>query len=68
MQNIFVDHIAPIVDPEVGFVSWDEFIERMYCEKDNLQLLCKACHDLKSSDERTTAVERRRKEKLNGPE
>lgn len=65
VQNIFVDHIDPIVDPEVGFVSWDTFIERMFCEVDNLQLLCKGCHDIKSASEREVAVARRRKEKLN---
>lgn len=63
VQNIFVDHVDPIVDPEVGFVSWDTMIERMYCEAENLQLLCKACHDNKSAEERAIAVERRRKEK-----
>lgn len=59
-KNVFVDHIEPIVDPEVGFTTWDEFIERMFCEKDNLQLLCKSCHDKKSSIEREIAVERRK--------
>lgn len=63
VQNIFVDHIDPIVDPEIGFESWDVFIEKMYCEKDKLQLLCKACHDLKTADERAIAVARRRKER-----
>lgn len=63
VQNIFVDHIDPVVDPEVGFTTWDDFISKMYCEKDNLQLLCKACHDIKSAEERTIAVERRRNEK-----
>lgn len=65
IQNIFVDHIDPVVDPSVGFTTWDEYISKMYCEKVNLQLLCKSCHDAKSSDERAIAVERRRKEKNN---
>lgn len=62
-QNVFVDHILPIVDPAIGFTTWDEYIERMFCEKENLQLLCKSCHDIKSDEERKIAVERRRKEK-----
>lgn len=66
VQNIFVDHIEPIVDPEKGFENWDEFIERMFCEEENLQLLCKACHDEKSTKERAIATERRKKEKENG--
>lgn len=63
MKNIFVDHIEPIVDPAVGFVSWDECIRRMFCDSDNLQLLCKACHSEKSQEEIEVAKERRRRTK-----
>lgn len=63
VNNIFVDHIVPIVDPSVGWTNWDDVIEGMFSEKDNLQLLCKACHDVKTKEERDIAVERRRKEK-----
>lgn len=63
VQNVFVDHIEPVVDPAIGFTSWDDYIERMFCEQDNLQVLCKSCHDKKSAEERTIGVERRRKEK-----
>lgn len=49
-KNVFVDHIEPIV-PVTGWVSWDSCIERMFCEADNLQLLCKKCHDSKSKEE-----------------
>lgn len=63
VKNIFVDHINPIVDPSVGWVSWDAFIEGLFSEKDNLQLLCKSCHDEKTEEERDIAVARRRKEK-----
>lgn len=66
VQNVFVDHIEPIVDPDEGFVSFDQFIDRMFCEEDNLQLLCGECHDKKSLDERQRAAERRKKEKDNG--
>tara|TARA_R110000868_G_scaffold385140_1_gene652888 strand:- start:771 stop:1160 length:390 start_codon:yes stop_codon:yes gene_type:complete len=47
-----VDHINPAVDPAVGFTSWDEFINRLFCEADNLQAICKGCHKEKSSLER----------------
>ena len=63
VKNIFVDHIEPIVDPEVGFVDWDTFIERLFCEEDNLQLLCGFCHDQKTLKERETATARRQQEK-----
>lgn len=51
-KNVFVDHKEPVVDPEEGFVSWDVYIERMFCEESNLQVLCKDCHDRKSAEER----------------
>lgn len=56
-----VDHIKPVVDPEVGFEGWDRFIETLFCEKDNLQVLCKGCHDEKTTSEKAIANERRRK-------
>lgn len=58
-QNIFVDHIEPIIDPAVGFTTWDDCIQRMFCEKDNLQILCKDCHDIKSEQEKEIAKVRR---------
>jgi len=54
-NNVFVDHIVPIIDPKVGFVDWNTVIERMFCEKENLQVLCKSCHERKSNDERAIA-------------
>lgn len=63
IKNIYVDHIDPIIDPSVGFVSWDETIDRMFCDSSNLQLLCGACHKLKSQEEIDIAKVRRQKEK-----
>jgi 5-methylcytosine-specific restriction endonuclease McrA len=62
-KNVHVDHIAPIIDPTEGFVSYDKLIERMFCEQDNLQVLCTECHDIKTDNEKALAKERRRKEK-----
>lgn len=50
--GIQVDHKSPVVDPKVGFVSWDVFIERLFCEASNLQVLCKPCHKEKSREEK----------------
>lgn len=60
IKNIFVDHIEPVVDPEEGFVDWNVYIERMFSEKENFQVLCGECHDKKTSEERAKAVERRK--------
>lgn len=55
VTNIFVDHIEPIVDPNEGFTTFDTYINNMFCEKDNLQLLCKDCHNQKTKKEREVA-------------
>ena len=53
--NIQVDHISPVVDPLIGFVSWDEFITRLFCSRENLQVLCSDCHLKKTKAERLSA-------------
>ena len=50
-NNIFTDHIKPVG----GDGDWNLVIENLFCETDNLQLLCKECHDQKSKDERAEA-------------
>lgn len=53
-KDVQVDHINPIVDPIQGFQSWDVFIANLFCEKDNLQVLCKTCHTKKTNQEKET--------------
>ena len=59
VDNAVVDHIAPIINPDTGFISWDDTIQRMFCEADNLQVMCRSCHKEKSDDENRRAKERR---------
>jgi 5-methylcytosine-specific restriction endonuclease McrA len=59
-KDVEVDHVNPVVDPDVGFVSWDLFIERLYCKMENLQLLCKECHKVKTKEERTARKDAKR--------
>ena len=51
-KNVQVDHIKPVVDPSTGFTTWDDFIDRLYCESKNLQVLCVACHKAKTLKEK----------------
>lgn len=51
-NNAVVDHIEPVV-PLTGWVSFDSFIERLFCEKDNFQILCYKCNKEKCSTEST---------------
>ena len=63
-KEIQIDHKDPVVDPKVGWVSLDLYAERMFCEKENLQALCKTkCHSEKSRLERGEAAQRRANEK-----
>jgi 5-methylcytosine-specific restriction endonuclease McrA len=51
-KDVQVDHIKPIIDPVVGFSSWDDVVYNMFCERDNLQVLCKTCHNVKTKQEK----------------
>lgn len=64
VKNAIVDHVIPIIDPYVGFSTWDDCIERMFCEQENLQCVCHACHKEKCAEETAIAKERKAKEKL----
>lgn len=54
-----VDHVKPVVDPKKGFIDWDTFIDRLFCEGPFLQAVCKPCHKKKSDLERKLHVKRR---------
>jgi len=47
-KDVQVDHLVPIGKNR----SWDEFVNLLFCEKDNLQVLCKGCHAIKTKEER----------------
>lgn len=51
-KQVQVDHKKPVVDPKVGFIDWDTYIERLFCKKTNFQVLCKPCHKLKTKEEK----------------
>lgn len=52
-SNVQVDHRLPLVpvDSSLEQMSWDEVVERLWCDEGNLQILCKPCHQLKSKAE-----------------
>jgi len=65
-NNIFTDHIEPVVDPHKGFLSWDSIVERMFVEEDKLRVLCTACHKEATDEEKRITKERRDNEKDSG--
>jgi len=55
-KDMEVDHIKPVVDPKKGFTTWDDFIDRLFCESNNLQAVCKPCHKEKTKKEKIKRV------------
>jgi hypothetical protein len=58
-KTLKLDHIDPCVDPDVGWVSYEHFANRLFCTVDGYQSLCKPCHDQKTKEERAVAKERK---------
>jgi 5-methylcytosine-specific restriction endonuclease McrA len=43
-----LDHVNPVDDPHTGFVSWDDYISRLFVAVDLWQILCTQCHAAKT--------------------
>lgn len=51
-KQVCVDHIDPVVDVEDGFTGWNDYVPKLLCVLDNLQVLCKKpCHAEKTAKE-----------------
>lgn len=50
-KNINVDHIVPAGTLTCA-ADLPGFVERLFCEVDNLQVLCEKCHDIKTKSEK----------------
>jgi len=44
VKNIQVNHKVPVSVPK-GWDGWDNWIERLFCDSDGLEVLCSECHD-----------------------
>lgn len=58
-KEVQLDHKEPVINPETGFVDWNDFVERMFPDLDGWQLLCSECHEAKSIAE--NAIRRQKK-------
>lgn len=58
-KNIEISHKETVV-PLEGFKSWDDTIERLFCEKEGLEALCKDCHKEITKEENAARKEHKR--------
>ena len=47
-KDVAVDHISPVIPEDGKFTTWDDFVNRLFCDKSNLQVLC--AYKLKDKD------------------
>ena len=59
-KEVQVDHKCPVVGPN-GFTTWDDFINNLFCGEENLQVLCKDCHSIKTKEETAQRAKTRKK-------
>lgn len=59
-----LDHREPVVPIVKGWQwDWNEYIERMFCSRDNYQGLCSDCNDEKTKEENELRKALKKKEK-----
>jgi|SRR6185295_2295750 len=46
-----VDHIEPVIEPNVGFVGYDSLKIRMFVSAEALKVICRDCHYTKTQAE-----------------
>jgi hypothetical protein len=51
-SKIAIDHIKPVIDPEIGFVDLNTYFDRLWCHRSNLRKICQSCHTRKNNSER----------------
>lgn len=50
-SSVHVDHIDPVISIKENFTTWDDFINRLFCNVEQFQLLCESCHLIKTQIE-----------------
>lgn len=58
------DHVTPVIDNQ-GFKDWNTYIERLFTEVENYQILCLECHQIKSQSENQERLINKNNEKNN---
>ena len=59
-NEIQKDHISPVVSTNGEKNDMNTYIETLFCEPENIQILCKACHGIKTAVENELRTESRK--------
>lgn len=51
-KQIRLDHRIPVVSISEGFTNWDDYINRLFCDSSNYQILCLQCDKAKGNIEK----------------
>lgn len=62
-KNIQLDHKDPVV-PVSGWDGFDGFIDRLLCDENQYQVLCRAHHEDKTKNENSIRKETKKSKKL----
>lgn len=49
-SNVQIDHVLPViaVNETLESLTWDQLIDRIWCDEKNLAVVCKLCHSIKT--------------------
>lgn len=50
-KEIQLDHILPVIDVHTGFIDYNTYIDRLFCDVGGWQICCRPCHQTKSNYE-----------------
>lgn len=62
-----VDHVSPIIalDSSLEDMSWDDLVDNIWCDPNNLLAICENCHTIKTKAEAKQRAANKKKRKHN---
>jgi len=60
----YLDHIEPVIEPSKGWIDWNTYMDRLFCEESGFQVLCKPCHSTKTKQDTEIRTKAKKAKKL----